>query len=966
MGIAIQQRPQLTHQSISFRTRNSRQDLQQAVDALLMKGAIERVTNVRSLGFYSRLFLVPKKTGDLRPVIDLSTLNRHMVVPHFKMETQGSVRSAIRSLEWAVSIDIRDAYLHVPMHQAVRKYLRFVVNKKVYQFTCLPFGLATSPQEFTKLLRPVVSLLRQQGVKLHVYLDDWLIRADTPKEAQLHSQTTIKVLQFLGWIINFEKSDLTPSQDFQFIGMQFNTRRFTVAPLPKMRVKVQVSSSTLDGQSEHNCQRSAQTSRHAGVHGLAGLTRTAPSSSSPMVGRYSMVPEDRELVRPDSSSTVGSVRGGMVVIPSSPARSTPRRQGDGSDSFHRCVQFGLGSPVRLTLDTGTVVSISKIVPHKRSRDAGCHLCCERLPTSSEVPRGETDVRQRSDGGVHQERGGHEIAHFDADDHTAAQVVRQQGDYVGSHPSARCTQYPGGFPVQSRPDSDHGVDDGHGESTTSVCQVGRTTDRYVCDIRQQTTHQVRIAISGPQGVVDRCHVHALGQGEGPLVRLPAIQDGSASSAEDRSITRSAGDTDRSTATGSIMVSRADGPSPRRPGSPVRGRSRPADTRRVHGRGRDRDSSLPAVKSSRVETLRAILRAKGHSREAANVMSRCLRESSQQVYESHWSRFVAFCRTKRWQVFRVRSHHFSTYMMHLFRDGLLPSTIISHRTSVASVLRHWVYDPAADPHIKLLVRAFRLERPVQRRIMPKWDLHLVLLSLMRPPFTSQSEDDGESSDDVIPLKWRTLKCLFLLALASARRRSYLHALSIAPGRCVFARGNTQRQLVVSLLPEPGFLAKNQLPTQAPEWITVPGIAHLNPTEPERMLCPVRQLKLYIRDSERIRAGRQRMFIHWNRSIRDIMRSHISRWIVETVKEAYTQADRQYDRVTAHEVRALSASWAYNCQVALPDILSAAFWRSSGVFQNSYLRDMACIAEGMSTLGPVVVAQHVVDPGHLHPPP
>ena len=106
--------------------------------------------------------------------------------------------------------------------------------------------------------------------------------------------------------------------------------------------------------------------------------------------------------------------------------------------------------------------------------------------------------------------------------------------------------------------------------------------------------------------------------------------------------------------------------------------------------------------------------------------------------------------------------------------------------------------------------------------------------------------------------------------------------------------------------------------------------------------------------------------DRNIRDIMRSHISRWIVETVKEAYTQADRQYDRVTAHEVRALSASWAYNCQVALPDILAAAFWRSSGVFQNSYLRDMACVAEGMSTLGPVVVAQHVVDPGHLHPPP
>ena len=59
--------------------------------------------------------------------------------------------------------------------------------------------------------------------------------------------------------------------------------------------------------------------------------------------------------------------------------------------------------------------------------------------------------------------------------------------------------------------------------------------------------------------------------------------------------------------------------------------------------------------------------------------------------------------------------------------------------------------------------------------------------------------ESSDDVIPLKWWTMKCVFLLALALARRRSYLHALSVAPDRCVFPRGNTQRQLVVSLLPE-----------------------------------------------------------------------------------------------------------------------------------------------------------------------
>ena len=153
----------------------------------------------------------------------------------------------------------------------------------------------------------------------------------------------------------------------------------------------------------------------------------------------------------------------------------------------------------------------------------------------------------------------------------------------------------------------------------------------------------------------------------------------------------------------------------------------------------------------------------------MMSRSLRQSSLQVYESYWGRCVHFCRTKRWQVFNVRSHHFSTYLMHLFRDGLLPSTIISHRTSVASVLRHWKYaDPAADPHIKLLIKAFRLEWSVQRRIMPKWDLHLVLSALMSPPFASEVDDRGTTSDEVIDLRWRTMKSVFLLPLASARWR------------------------------------------------------------------------------------------------------------------------------------------------------------------------------------------------------
>ena len=239
------------------------------------------------------------------------------------------------------------------------------------------------------------------------------------------------------------------------------------------------------------------------------------------------------------------------------------------------------------------------------------------------------------------------------------------------------------------------------------------------------------------------------------------------------------------------------------------SRHTDTRR-HSVGRIRaGSALPTLGPSRVASLTKIFVAKGHSRRAAGFMVKSLRPSSINLYESHWAAFVRYCQQKSLNVFNVRSAHFSRYLVTLFDAGLLPSTIISHRTSIASVLRHWRYDPATDPKIRLLIRSFRLARPVTRVLMPKWDLQIVLSGLGKPPFVNSG-----GSDDVIELKWRTVKTVFLLSLASARRRSLLHALSAHAPHILWCRGAVQGQLVVKLLPQPGFLAKNQLPTQVPE--------------------------------------------------------------------------------------------------------------------------------------------------------
>ena len=119
------------------------QALADCIQSLMLKNAIERVENIKSLVFYSRMFLVPKPHQRWRPVIDLRRLNTFLHVEKFKMETPESIRASLIPGEW---VWLSDTYLHIPIHPNSRKYLRFCHRSQVVQFTSLPFGLATAPR----------------------------------------------------------------------------------------------------------------------------------------------------------------------------------------------------------------------------------------------------------------------------------------------------------------------------------------------------------------------------------------------------------------------------------------------------------------------------------------------------------------------------------------------------------------------------------------------------------------------------------------------------------------------------------------------------------------------------------------------------------------------------------------------------------------------------------------------------
>ncbi len=105
--------------------------IEQEVKALLEEGAIEYVPRCsRETGFYSRYFIVPKKDGGLRPILDLQVLNDSVMLLKFKMLTLRQIVPHIRSEDWSVTIDLKDAYFHTSILPYHRKFLRFAFGAK--------------------------------------------------------------------------------------------------------------------------------------------------------------------------------------------------------------------------------------------------------------------------------------------------------------------------------------------------------------------------------------------------------------------------------------------------------------------------------------------------------------------------------------------------------------------------------------------------------------------------------------------------------------------------------------------------------------------------------------------------------------------------------------------------------------------------------------------------------------------
>ena len=244
--------------------------------------------------------------------------------------------------EWVTSLDFSEAYFHIPINQRSQKYLRFFLYNQTFQFTALPFGLATAPLEFTKVVKEVKLMAQARGIRIHQYLDDWLLRTPYPDTYLQHTQTLLALCQQLGWVVNMKKSELIPQQVFNFVGYRFDLVTGRVLPTPDWWTTLQEKLKFIKNQKSCTVKTVHVSDRTAHSNGKASVVRLTSYEAHPMALEATLACS-RSFGEGYSGSSVSSPPSRLVVRREQCAEGpTPAPPSTRSSAVYRRLKRRLG------------------------------------------------------------------------------------------------------------------------------------------------------------------------------------------------------------------------------------------------------------------------------------------------------------------------------------------------------------------------------------------------------------------------------------------------------------------------------------------------------------------------------------------------------------------------------------------------------------------------------------------------
>jgi len=212
--------------------KNEEQAMDKAIQGLLDNGVLELCKPEKGQHL-SSVFARPKPDGSRRLIFNMKPLNLNIVHHKFKMDTLAHILSLVKKDCVMAVVDIKDAYYSVPIKLEYRKYLRFKWKGRLMQYTCLPNGLKSAPRIFTKIMKPPMATLREQGHTVSSYIDDIYIQADTNQECADSIVATKELFAGLGFEIHPGKSATEGSTKTKVLGFVIDSQTMTVRLAPE-------------------------------------------------------------------------------------------------------------------------------------------------------------------------------------------------------------------------------------------------------------------------------------------------------------------------------------------------------------------------------------------------------------------------------------------------------------------------------------------------------------------------------------------------------------------------------------------------------------------------------------------------------------------------------------------------------------------------------------------------------------
>ena len=901
--------------------------LEEVTLALVAKGAVE-LAPLPSPGFYSRLFVVWKTSGSWRPVIDLSHLNRFVDVSHFQMETIQSVLLSVRQGDWMASIDLKEAYLQVPIHPSSRHLLRFVFRDQVYQFKALCFGLSTAPQVFTRVMAPVSAILHSMGIRMRRYLDDWLVQSSSRDSLVRDLQTVLSLCHELGIVVNPQKSNLVPSQIVQYLGVVIDSISFRASPSQDRISRLRSTADAFRSSASPPASLWLSLLGALSLAGSPGAWRASEDEVSPALPP----PFLGSVGSSGSSTSVAGLSSGPPVVapPSSPLFRGVSLPGVSRPTLLvRRLGRGLGGSSRPSGRFGPVELKSGRFIYKRKETVGRPSGSSPVPVIPPGHDGRGLLQQHHGSGVSPQGGGHEVS---------SPQLLGSGDFaldgVSLHPpgfavSSRLSECPGGRSVSPSPAPSFRVVSQHGRVSVFEKTLAGP-NRLICDLRQSPLFN--LLLSSPRSDVGR---HG---------RIPAVLGRSPGLCVSSSIPHTQGSSQAPCVLGDGAHARGStlGPAPVVRGSPpaVAGPSCSSAFQVRPPAPASTSTSLPgspSAQASCLATLQRFTRAAGFSSAVAEQSSLAHRPSSRALYQHRWSVYRSWCHDQGHSVSRPTLAKIADFLYWLrFTKGLSVSSLRGYRSALSAVFRFHLPSLFSDPVLRDLLRSFRLSSAERVMRPPAWDLSKVLQYLV----TSDFEPLPHASFRAL-----TLKTLFLLALATAKRVGELQALS---SLVTFVGADA----CLSYIPQ--FVAKSESLTRSiPRSFLVKSLADFAAgLDTDLLLCPVRALRLYLPRARSLSPGRHRLFVSPRRPSRAMSKNAVSFFLREVISAAGA-ARHHVGSLRAHDVRRVSTSVAFHRNWSVSSVLESATWASSSVFSSFYLRDIQHEFDGLLSLGPFVAA-------------